>query len=362
MSDANSVNIEAGPLNQFSPEHKITTSTSTTPQTQTNNHPTKWPLLLLCCLFTAIGIVGGPLLLRLYYLNGGSRKWLVSCVQTAGFPILIVPVSLLILRTKSKPMYSVLLEPKLLLSSALMGTLLGVINLLYSQGLSYLPVSTATLLQSTQLAFIAVFSRLVVKQKFTAYIVNSVVLMTLGSAMLGIRANGDRPAGVSTGKYWLGFVLTLLSAGLTGIMWPAIELSYRKATRAVTKTTLLQYQLSVAAFATIFSLIGMVVSKDFQAMGREANEFAHGKDVYCTVLVVAAVVFQISFVGSFGLIFFAGSLFTGIFISVLLPITEVASFVAYHEKFNGEKGMSLALCLWAFASYFYGQYNKERMT
>ncbi|KAK9162888.1 hypothetical protein Syun_003790 [Stephania yunnanensis] len=111
------------------------------------------------------GIVSGPLLLRLYYLNGGSRKWLVSCVQTPGFPILIVPISLLILRAKSKPIYFVLLESNLLLSIALMGILLGVINFLYSQRLSYLPVSTAPEHS------VGIYCR-VVKRKFMAYIVN----------------------------------------------------------------------------------------------------------------------------------------------------------------------------------------------
>ncbi|KAK9120957.1 hypothetical protein Syun_018574 [Stephania yunnanensis] len=256
-AENNTLNIEAGP-----------------PQDHTKNtSPSKWPLLLLCCLFVAIGIVGGPLLLRFYYLNGGTRKWLISFLQTAAFPILIPPISLLITLHASNPnnlSSSLLLEPKLILSSACMGMLYGFINFLYSQGLSYLPASTSTLLQSTQLIFVAVFSRLIVKQKFTAYTMNSLVLTILGSIMLGIRANADRPVGVSTGNYWLGFFLTLLSAFLTGVMWPTVELSYRKATRAVTQATLLQYQLNVSVFATLFCLVGMAVSRDFQP------EIGHG--------------------------------------------------------------------------------------
>ncbi|KAK9095141.1 hypothetical protein Scep_026610 [Stephania cephalantha] len=318
-AENNSLNIEAGPPPPPPPQDHIK-----------NTSPSKWPLLLLCCLFVAIGIVGGPLLVRFYYLNGGTRKWLISFLQTAAFPILIPPISLLITLHASNPnnlsSSSLLLEPKLILSSACMGMLYGFINFLYSQGLSYLPASTSTLLSKHSVSF-------------------------------WIRANGDRPAGVSTGNYWLGFFLTLLSACLTGVMWPTVELSYRKATRALTQATLLQYQLNVSVFATLFCLVGMAVSRDFQAMGREANEFAHGKVVYCTILVAIAVVFQTSILGSLGLVFFAGSLFSCIYISVLVPITEVASFVAYHESFNGEKGMSLALSLWAFASYCYGQYK-----
>ncbi|PIA51980.1 hypothetical protein AQUCO_01000093v1 [Aquilegia coerulea] len=52
------------------------------------------------------------------------------------------------------------------------------------------------------------------------------------------------------------------------------------------------------------------------------------------------------------------SLFAGILTSVLLPFTELAAIVAFHEKFTGEKGLSLALCLWGFTSYFVGEYKK----
>ncbi|KAK9144626.1 hypothetical protein Sjap_004529 [Stephania japonica] len=92
-------------------------------------------------------------------------------------------------------------------------------------------------------------------------------------------------------------------------------------------------------------------------MGRKATEFAHGKVIYSTILVAIAVVFQASILGSLGFVFFAGSLFSCIYISVLVPVMEIASFIAYHETFNGEKGMSLALSLWAFASYCHGQYK-----
>ncbi|KAK9167439.1 hypothetical protein Scep_002630 [Stephania cephalantha] len=215
------------------------------------------------------------------------------------------------------------------------------------------------LLYATQLAFIAVFARIIVKQKFTPYSINSVVLMTLGAIILGLRADGDRPPGVSNKEYLIGFFLTVVSAALIGFIWPCIELCYARA-RTLNYIVVLQFQLNIALFASIFSLVGMAVNKDFQAIKREANEYGLGRHMYLVVLVCGAVAWQLAFIGGLGLIYCVGSLFNGVLTSLLLPMTEVAAVIAYHEKFNGEKGMSLALCLWGFTSYFYGEYQNSR--
>ncbi|KAK9130048.1 hypothetical protein Sjap_010535 [Stephania japonica] len=331
-----------------------------------------WPLLLLSILLIVTGVVGGPLLVRFYYLNGGKRKWLPSFLQTCGFPILIFPILFLSLRhntkttptptrTKTSMSHLFTLEPTLFFYSAVNGLLIGLDNYLYSIGLSYLPVSTSTLLQSTQVAFVAVFSLLLVRQRFTPYSINSVVLMTLGSVMLGMRSQGDRPSGVSQKEYVVGFFMTLLSAALIGVVFPLVEFSYGKAVRPINYSVLLMYQFNQSVFGTIFSVVGMAVNKDFQIMGREANEFARGKAAYSLTLAGVAVFSQLGFLGILGVISSASSLFAGILTAVLVPIIEIASFVAYHESFTREKGMSLALCLWGFCSYFYGEYKTRKV-
>ncbi|KAH0705337.1 hypothetical protein KY290_010030 [Solanum tuberosum] len=60
---------------------------------------------------------------------------------------------------------------------------------LYTFGMSYLPVSISSLLSSTSLAFTAIFAYFMVKHKFTDYSVNAVVLMMLGSIILGLHMN-----------------------------------------------------------------------------------------------------------------------------------------------------------------------------
>ncbi|KAI3835501.1 hypothetical protein MKW92_023827 [Papaver armeniacum] len=296
--------------------------------------PTKtknWLMIIINSAFVTIGLVGGPLLIRLYYLHGGNRKWLTSCIQTAGFPILIFPLTFLFIQSKlSTESPSFWLEPKLCLWSAIIGILFGLINFMYSLGLSYIPVSTSSF--SWQLNY----------QKFTAFIINAVVVMTLGSVLLGINTDGDRPVGVSKAQYFTGFLMTLGAASLAGLMMPLIELGFSKAVRDLNYSSLLQFQF-------IFPLL--------QPSFAEANEFELGKAMYYIIMVLTAITWQLLNVGIVGVISYASALFYGILTSVLVPFTGVAAVIFYHESFTGLKGMALALCLWGFCSYFYGEYK-----
>ncbi|MCL7031136.1 hypothetical protein MKW94_017198 [Papaver nudicaule] len=321
-----------------------------------------WLMIIISCALAFCGVIGGPLLMRLYYLHGGNRKWLSSFVQTAGFPVLIFPLIFLYSKSKASEKIngqssSFFMEPKLFLWSAMIGILLGFNNFMYALGLSYLPVSTSTILFATQLGFTAFFAWLIVKQKFTSFIINAVVVMTLGSVLLGINTDGDRPIGVSKSQYLLGFLLTLAAAVLTGVTMPLIELSFSKATRNITYSTLLQFQITNGLIASCVSVIGMLINKDFQAIPREADEFELGNNKYYMIIILTAITWQLSAIGFVGLILYTSALFNGIYTSTLVPVTEVAAVIFFHESFTGLKGMALALCLWGFSSYFYGEYK-----
>ena len=87
----------------------------------------KWGLLLINMSCTAVGYIGGPLLLRMYFLHGGSRKWLSSWLQTAGFPVLLIPLTYLYFRDlrKFKSSSKFFANPLLLACSAFIGVLTG---------------------------------------------------------------------------------------------------------------------------------------------------------------------------------------------------------------------------------------------
>ncbi|KAL3504773.1 hypothetical protein ACH5RR_034614 [Cinchona calisaya] len=315
-------------------------------------------IILFNCLLLTIGQIGGPLLVRIYFLNGGKRKWLTSWLLTAGFPCLILPISISYAKTRAKLSASkFLVTPRLFVASAILGCLLGIDSYFYTFGMSYLPVSVSSLLGSSQLAFTSIFAYFVVKHKFTHYSINAVVLLTFGSVVLGLHMNGDRPSGESNANYTLGFFMTLAGAALHGFIMPALEFAFKKAEVVVTFDLVLQVQFLVSMFATMFCTIPMIINKDFQAIPKEAAEFELGPMKYYMILGVAAIALQCMMIGSIGVIFSTSSLFGGILTSLLVPVQQIFAVICLTESFSGEKGMALAMCLWGFASYFYGEYK-----
>ena len=105
------------------------------------------------------------------------------------------------------------------------------------------------------------------RQRLTALSVNAVALLTVGAVVLGLHVSSDRPAGVTKGQYWLGFLLTLAAAALYGLVLPLIELTYKRAAgggRVVTYALVVEMQLVMGFFATAFCTVGMIVNNDFQ--------------------------------------------------------------------------------------------------
>nr|GME01586.1 purine permease 3 [Ipomoea batatas] len=319
-------------------------------------------LLVLSCTMLAVGNCAGPLIMRLYFIRGGNRIWLSSWLITAGWPVMpaILLISYLRRRRRShgsekpKPF---LMKPGVFLASAAIGVLQGLDDYLYAYGEAKLPASTAGLVISTELAFTAGFSFILVKQKFTAHSVNAVYVLTMAAAVLAVRSNDDRWKGESTAEYVFGFAMMLAAAALYGAILPLIELMNKKVvkTAEISYTVVLEIQAVICFSATAFCTVGMLINKDFQAIPREAREFELGEGKYYLVIACSAVVWQLFFVGAIGVIFCASSLFSGIVTTLLLPVTEILAVVFYKEAFHAEKGIALALSLWGFFYYFYGE-------
>ncbi|CAL5063959.1 unnamed protein product [Urochloa decumbens] len=326
------------------------------------------PILVVNFVLMVFGTAGGPLFLRAYFLRGGTRKWLSAFLQTAGFPILLVPLFASFSQRRRRQRRSgggggtpfFLMTPRLLAASAGIGVMTGLDDLLYAYGLAYLPVSTSSILISTQLAFTAGFALLLVRQRFTAFSVNAVALLSVGAAMLGMNAGGDRPAGVSRAQYGAGFAMTLGAAALFGLVLPVMErCQARHAARPgagpVTYTLVIEMQLVIGLTATVFTAVGMLVNNDFHAIPEEARQFGFGRSGYYLLLAGSAATYQCFFLGTIGAIFFGSALLSGVIMTVLIPVTEVLAVMLFNEPFNGTKGVALVLSLWGFVSYFYGE-------
>ncbi|GLJ12429.1 hypothetical protein SUGI_0190790 [Cryptomeria japonica] len=313
----------------------------------------QWILLLGNCLALIIGTTAGPMTSRFYFLHGGHRVWMSAWLETGGWPLLILPIWISYTRTKSTSKSHV--TPRLFLASILLGVLTGVDDFLYAWGLGFLPISTSALLIASQLGFNAVFAFFLVRQKFTPYSINAVILLTLGSVMLAFNTESDRPKGVTNLEYWIGFVMTIIAAALYGFILPLIELTYKKTSRKITYLLVMEMQFIMSFAATVVCTIGMAINKDFAAVGREAKASDVGEFKFYMVLVWCAICWQLFYIGIFGVVFLTSSLLSGVIIAVFIPVNEVLGVLLYGEKFNAEKGMALVMSLWGFASYLYGE-------
>lgn len=315
-------------------------------------------LLILNCVLFAIGNCGGPLIMRLYFVHGGKRVWLSSWLETGGWPIVLLPLigtyfhRRATLGPRTKLFY---MKPPLFVASAVIGIITGFDDYLYAYGVARLPVSTSSLVIASQLAFTAGFALLLVKQKFTSYSINAVFLLTIGAGILALHTSSDRPKGESKKEYLAGFFMTVGAAALYGFVLPLVELTYKKAKQAVTYPLVMEIQMVMSVFATLFCTVGMLINNDFKVIPREAREFGLGETKYYVVLLCSAIIWQGFFMGAVGVIFCGSSLLSAIVIAVLLPVTEILAVIFYKEKFQPEKGVSLALSLWGFLSYFYGE-------
>nr|QBG82584.1 pup3-like-1 [Papaver somniferum] len=124
---------------------------------------------------------------------------------------------------------------------------------------------------------------------------------------------------------------------MTGLLLPLVELLYKKSKQTITFSLVIELQIVIAIFATLFCTIGMLAANDFQVIQREAEAYELRKIKYYVVLVASAIIWQVSFVGTVGVIFCSTSLLTAVF----LPATEILAVIFFHESFKAEKGIAL---------------------
>ncbi|TYH85821.1 hypothetical protein ES332_D02G295400v1 [Gossypium tomentosum] len=318
------------------------------------------PLLLInyTCLF--LGSVSSSLLSKYYFNHKGSNKWVSTWVQSAGFPFLLLPVFLpyyLFQCTQRKPFTR--FTPRILSLSIFIGLMLGLNNLLFSWGNSYLPVSTSALLLSSQLVFNLILSAIMVKQKITFTNLNCVILLTLASILLALGSNHDKPQDLTPTKYMIGFVATIGAGLLFALYLPIMEMIYKK---VYCYAMMIEMQLVMELSATILASVGMVWDGGFTEMRKESKEvFDKGEGVYWVTMITNVVTWQLCFMGTAGTVFLTCSLTGGICMTALLGLNVLGGVLVYREDFGGVKIVSTVMCGWGFCSYVYGMYVNNHM-
>ncbi|PKA58874.1 putative purine permease 9 [Apostasia shenzhenica] len=315
-----------------------------------------WRWWLIVSLYTAF-ILGGQtaatLLGRLYYEAGGKSLWMATVVQSAGAPLLI-PLLFRFPSSHSSSHSPRRSTAKFAAVCTGIGLLIAGDNLMYSYGLLYLPVSTYSLLCATQLGFSAAFSFFLNSQKFTPLILNSVALLTLSAALLGVRsdtggaANGDKQA--------LGFVLTLAASAAFALILSLLQLTFQKLLKTETFSVVLEIIIFTNVVATAAAAAGLFAGGDWRGISAEFAGYEKGRVSYVMTLVWIAICWTVYSVGAVGLIFMASSLFANVIATTALPLVPVFAVVFFHERIDGVKVVALLIATVGFVNYGYQHY------
>ncbi|XP_050920686.1 probable purine permease 4 [Lathyrus oleraceus] len=315
------------------------------------------PLLVINYLFLFLGSLSSSLLSKYYFIHKGSSRWVSTWVQSSGFPLLIIPILspyYLFQSTKRKPFSD--FNPKMLTFSVSIGVMLGVNNLFFSWGNSYLPVSTSALLLSSNLVFNLVLSVIIVKQKVTFSNLNCVMLLTLSSILLALDSSNEKPNGLTKKEYFVGFFCTISAGLLFALYLPVMEKVYKE---VYCYEMVMEMQFIMEIAATVLATAGMAWDGGFSEMKRESEEvFDKGSRVYWVTVMANVVTWQFCFMGTAGMVFLTSSLTGGICMTALLSMNVLGGVLVFRDSFGGIKAVSTVLCMWGFCSYVYGMYVK----
>lgn len=277
-----------------------------------------------------------------------------SLVQLAGFPILLPYYC--IFSPKNRIRSTQPSASMLAFVFVTLGLILALDCYLYSIGLWYLPVSTYSLISTSQLVFNAFFSYFLNSLKFTPYIINSLFLLIISSTLLLFQNDSSDSTHVSKKKYVIGFTCTVAASAGYGLMLSLTQLAFRKVLKGETFKVVMDmiiYQSLVATFAT---LVGLFASGEWNGLKKEFEEYEMGKASYVLNLTFTTMLWQLFNIGSVGLIFEASSLFSNVISVLVVPLAPISGVILFNERMHGIKAICMVLAIWGFVSYVYQHY------
>ncbi|XP_016494349.1 purine permease 21-like [Nicotiana tabacum] len=318
-------------------------------------------VLVLSCQSAA------TLLGELYYKEGGKTTWLVSLLQNGGFPLLLpiyflnkIPKKCTLISDDENNTSSAISIWKLLSVYVFLGTLLGGCCMLSAVGLLYLPVSTFSLINTTQLGFNTLFSFFLNSKKITTYIANSIFLLTISSILLVLQRDDSSSGHNKGGKHYIiGFICKLFASAGYALLLSFTERVFRNIIKKRTMKEVINLVIWQSFFATCVILIGLFASGGWKGLKTEMQEYKLGKLSYVMTLVWNALCWQVYTIVVLSLITKVSALFANVITALTIPLIPILAVIIFHEKMSGMKAVSMILAIWGFLSYAYQQYLDE---
>ncbi|GAB2301126.1 hypothetical protein Dimus_035159 [Dionaea muscipula] len=318
-----------------------------------------WIHIAMYTVFILGGQTAGTLLGRLYFQKGGKSIWLETLVQLVGFPLL-VPLYYIspAIKGQANDHYRSNKPPaiKLAIVYLSLGLLIAGYCVLYTIGLQDLPVSTYSLLCASQLAFNAIFAFFLNGQKFSPYILNSLVLLTISSTLLVFQNDSSTSVDESKAKYAIGFVCTVLASAGFSLALSLTQFIFQRVLKTESFIAILDILIYQSLVASCAMVVALFASKEWKTLKMEMEGFELGKVSYCMTLIWTALCWEIFAIGSLGLIVHVSSLFTNVVGTLGLPLIPVLAVAFFQEKMDGIKAIAMLLAVWGFVSYAYQHY------
>ncbi|GAB2298767.1 hypothetical protein Dimus_032845 [Dionaea muscipula] len=345
-------------------------------ETELTNHPSTegkirdlrwWIQIVIYTILVLGGQSSGTLLGRLYFAKGGKSIWLSTVLQLIGFPMLIPFYYVLpSIKDQANDDYRANRPSaiKLAMVFLTLGLLIAAECVLYSIGLQNLPVSTYSLICASQLAFNAIFAFFLNAQKFTPYILNSLVLLTISSALLVFQNDSSNSKDESKQKYAIGFICTVGASAGFSLVLSLTQFTFQRVLKTRSFIAILDMIIYPSLIASLATIVGLFASGQWRTIGMEMEAFKLGKVSYIMTLIWIAISWMVFSIGATGLIVQISSLFSNVISTLGLPLIPVLAVMFFHEKMDGIKAVAMLLAIWGFVSYTYQHYldaKKEKV-
>ncbi|OMO92613.1 hypothetical protein COLO4_17451 [Corchorus olitorius] len=319
-------------------------------------------------VFLLLGQAVAVILGKFYFDHGGHSKWMGALVQTAGFPVLFIPLLVFSTPKRVSSSYNDPSQPSLLTLTLLyfsLGCLLAIDNYLHSLSLWDLSVTTYSLICASQLIFNVIFSFTINSEKLTFLILKSVVLITVSASLVAIHPDSsehDEHGKHSKRKkdHVIGFLCTVGASAAYALLLSLTQFSFDKVFKKETFAVVFEMQIYTSLVSTFVCIVGLFASSEWKTLDSEIETFKltfkNGELIYVLSLVGTALAWQICTVGVVGLIYLVSSLFSNVVSMLCVPFVPVVGVLFYKEILDGIKIVAMLLTIWGFASYLYQQY------